>query len=79
MGSSLFAIAISSCEHNNREDQNPRHLTDFPEFITPNEKYFKINIAGNHTIDGSTYRLKNLGEQLIILPNFLLNSYSILA
>jgi hypothetical protein len=55
----LLAIAISSCEHNNREDS--RHLTDFPEFITPNEKYFKINIAGNHTIDGNTYRLKISG------------------
>ena len=57
----LFAIAISSCERNNREDLNPHHLTDFPAFITPTEKYFKINIAGNHEIDGSTYRLKISG------------------
>jgi hypothetical protein len=57
----LLAIAISSCERNNREELNPRHLTNFPEFITPIEKYFNINIAGNHTIDGNSYRLKISG------------------
>jgi DMSO/TMAO reductase YedYZ molybdopterin-dependent catalytic subunit len=55
----LLAAAVSSCEHNKPEDSH--HPADFPEFITPNEKYFKINIAGNHTIDGSTYRLKISG------------------
>jgi hypothetical protein len=57
----LFAMAFSSCEHNNPGDKDSRHLTDFPEFITPTDKYFKINIAGNHTVDENTYRLKISG------------------
>ncbi len=60
----LGALVINSCEHNNRENLKPLgsyHLYDFPEFITPTEKYFKINIAGNHDIDGDSYRLKISG------------------
>jgi DMSO/TMAO reductase YedYZ molybdopterin-dependent catalytic subunit len=57
----LVAVLAISCDRNNPEDQHPGHSTDFPEFITPIEKYFKINISGNHTIDGSSYRLKISG------------------
>ena len=60
----LWALVISSCEHSNQEVLKPfgsYHLSDFPEFITPTEKYFKLNIRGNHDIDPDSYRLKISG------------------
>jgi hypothetical protein len=61
----LGALVINSCDHNNREDLKPPgsyHFSDFPEFITPTDKYFKINIAGNHVIEANSYRLKISGS-----------------
>jgi len=37
------------------------HLTEFPPFITPIEEYVRVNIGGNHTIEGDSYRLKISG------------------
>ncbi len=60
----LMVFVASSCSFGNKETHgsaNPDRPIYFPEFITPVAKYYEIRIAGNHSIDGYSYRLKISG------------------
>ena len=49
-----MVLAINSCEPKNQDNENPNgpdHLTDFPAFITPSEKYFDVRSNGIPDID----------------------------
>jgi DMSO/TMAO reductase YedYZ molybdopterin-dependent catalytic subunit len=64
LGISAIMIIITSCEFNNRDQQNPggaNKLKDFPDFITSVNSYFDYRIAGIPSIDGNSYKLKISG------------------
>ncbi len=64
VGIICLILTLQSCESGNLVVDNPSDsidLSGFPSFITPTEAYFKINIPGNHSIDGAAYQLKVSG------------------
>jgi len=61
----FMALSYNSCETNEPVRDTPDQLVDvpgFPEFITPNEDYFKLSITGNHSIDGAAYGSRRIAE-----------------
>lgn len=57
----LVMLLIYSCDTNAPADDNPDDLIDqpgFPSFITPINEYFELQINGDHTVDGASYKLK---------------------
>jgi hypothetical protein len=65
LGIPIMAILISSCEVKKLDQQNPGmsyQYLDFPEFITPVNKYFDIRLGEIPTINVNSYRLKISGS-----------------
>ena len=65
-GFGLFAMAASmgSCESKDPDQENPDgsdQLGIYPDFITPNDKYFDTKIADIPSINEESYRLKISG------------------
>ena len=59
-----MVLAITSCEPKNQDNENPNgpdHITEFPSFITPSEKYFDVRSNGIPDIDPDSYQLKISG------------------
>jgi DMSO/TMAO reductase YedYZ molybdopterin-dependent catalytic subunit len=64
LGIMAMALVMNSCEPKNQDNNipnGPDHLTDFPTFITPNEKYFDVRSNGIPDIDPDSYQLKISG------------------
>jgi DMSO/TMAO reductase YedYZ molybdopterin-dependent catalytic subunit len=57
----LITLLLYSCNSNDPLSDNPDDLIDlpgFPAFITPINEYFELQINGDHSIDGTSYKLK---------------------